>query len=334
MKKLAERITQPDPIEQGDPALDPRAFRRSLGQFATGVTIITTEHEGVLAGVTANSFSSLSLDPPLILWSIARSSRSFSIFEKTGHFAINILSAQQIAVSQQFSSAETDKFAGMDWEYGIHGSPILDGTIATFECTTETTYDGGDHLILIGRVRRYARYPGDVMLYVQGQYGIMETHPDLRKELATENAPYIPADGEPPFSTLLYFAHHYSLAAFEKHRREEGLSMAQSRIIFTLNNMPGLRFDALVHRIYLSELIAEDAVAQLLKMECIERDAEARLFTTEKGRRILAGIGARMIDYEANLLNGIPQADIATARRVLSTFIERLEPIVDTDGKN
>jgi len=168
-------------LEGGDPAHDHKAFRRALGQFATGVTVVTTECEGARAAVTANSFTSLSLDPPLILWSIAKTSRSYAIFSKTGHFVVHVLGAHQINVSQHFSSAVTDKFADIDWRRGVVGSPVLDGATAVFECTTEQCYEGGDHLILVGRVRHYARYAGEALLYAQGRYGVVEDHPVLRK---------------------------------------------------------------------------------------------------------------------------------------------------------
>jgi flavin reductase (DIM6/NTAB) family NADH-FMN oxidoreductase RutF len=167
------------PLEEGDPALDPRAFRRCAGQFATGVTIITTLTDGRPVGVTANSFSSLSMDPPLVLWSIGRSSRSFEAFQAASSFAINILSAEQIDLSQRFSSPLEDKFASLDWQTGTVGAPVLPAVVAVLECEAETRFDGGDHVILVGRVRNYRYYPGAALVYAQGRYAIAEDHPAL-----------------------------------------------------------------------------------------------------------------------------------------------------------
>ena len=175
-----------EPLEQGDPALDARAFRRCAGQFATGVTIVTALVDGQPVGVTANSFSSLSMDPPLVLWSIGRSSRSFEAFQAATSFAINILSAGQIDLSQRFSSTLEDKFAGMDWQDGSVGAPVLPGVLAVLECDAETRFEGGDHVILVGRVRNYRRHPGAALVYAQGRYAIAEDHPALR---ATEPLP-------------------------------------------------------------------------------------------------------------------------------------------------
>lgn len=317
-------------IEEGDPVLDARAFRRCLGQFATGVTVITTASGDTLAGVTANSFSSLSLDPPLVLWSIARTSRSYAAFERSTHFAINILSTDQIDISQRFSSSEIDKFASVDWEPGVTRSPVLNGAAAVLECSTETIYDGGDHIILIGRVHRYARFAGKVLLYAQGQYGIAEEHPGLKKD--GQAAAAVPARtfgvGEAPISTLLYFAHHYSSAAFERHRREEGISLAQSRVIAALNDTPGISFEALVGKVYLSELATEDALSILIERACVIRDIAGKLSLTEAGTKLLGAIRARVAAYEAEQFADVSDADLTATRQVLTTFVKRLEKIV------
>lgn len=168
-------------ISQGSPHLDSRSFRRCLGTFATGVSVITTEHEGVKAGVTANSFSSLSLDPALILWSIARTSRSYATFQATSKFAVNILASEQIEVSQIFASAETDKFSKVMWRYGIVGAPILYGAVGVVECLVDRFIEGGDHLLIIGRVENYTHYSGTPLLFVQGQYSVANEHPALKK---------------------------------------------------------------------------------------------------------------------------------------------------------
>src|SRR5579871_1846260 len=161
---------QLEATEQGDPSEDPKAFRRCLAQFSTGVTVMTTQADGGPAGVTANSFSSLSMEPPLVLWSIGRTSRSFASFTTSKHFNVNILATDQIEMSQVFASRTEDKFAGIDWHPGVLGSPVLPGVLAYLECETVTTLEGGDHVILVGRVRRYSRYAGKALLYSQGRY--------------------------------------------------------------------------------------------------------------------------------------------------------------------
>ncbi|MBT8140541.1 MAG: flavin reductase family protein [Gammaproteobacteria bacterium] len=136
---------------------DPRAFRNALGQFPTGVTVITTlDGGGNRVGMTANSFSSVSLDPMLVLWSIAKTASAYDAFMQAKHFAIHVLSADQESTSQRFSAKDGDRFAGLDCENGHGGVPLLPEFAARFECTLESCYAGGDHDILVGRVEQFA----------------------------------------------------------------------------------------------------------------------------------------------------------------------------------
>ncbi len=153
---------------------DPREFRNALGQFATGVTIVTTlDTAGAPIGVTANSFSSVSLEPPLVLWSLARQSYSLPAFEAAGHFAIHVLGADQRALSDRFARAGNDKFADLDIRAGLGGVPLLRHCAAVFECSVEHRYAGGDHVILVGRVQRFETASADPtppLLFHRGRY--------------------------------------------------------------------------------------------------------------------------------------------------------------------
>jgi flavin reductase (DIM6/NTAB) family NADH-FMN oxidoreductase RutF len=135
---------------------DTRDLRRALGSFATGVTIVTARAaDGRLAGVTANSFCSVSLDPPLVLWCLASKAPSRAVFAHATHFAVHILADDQVELSDRFCRPSRNKFAGLEVTEGLGGAPILDGVVALFECRREQRHDAGDHDILIGRVERY-----------------------------------------------------------------------------------------------------------------------------------------------------------------------------------
>jgi 3-hydroxy-9,10-secoandrosta-1,3,5(10)-triene-9,17-dione monooxygenase reductase component len=137
-------------------AVDPTGYRRALSCFATGVAVVTAlDGNGAKAGITINSFSSVSLDPPLILWSVAEDSTSYDIFTRAGYFAVHVLSRQQQELSGRFAQRAGDKFAGLDCREGISGVPILGEYAALFECSTEHVYPGGDHKIIVGRVHRF-----------------------------------------------------------------------------------------------------------------------------------------------------------------------------------
>lgn len=135
---------------------DLREFRQALGSFATGITIVTARApDGGLAGVTANSFCSVSLDPPLVLWCLSSNAPSRAVFATASHFAVHILAEDQLALSDRFCRPSRNKFAGLEVTEGLGGAPVLDGVVALFECRREQWHDAGDHVILVGRVERY-----------------------------------------------------------------------------------------------------------------------------------------------------------------------------------
>ncbi len=152
---------------------EPRILRDALGCFATGVTIVTTiNEEGEPIGLTANSFTSVSLDPPLILFSLARSSANLETFEKAGKFAVNVNHIGQQPAAGRFASRGVARFEGIDWSLREEGgSPILAGSLASFDCTTHAIHDGGDHLIFIGHVNHATFEPHrDPLLYFRGKF--------------------------------------------------------------------------------------------------------------------------------------------------------------------
>eukprot|EP01030_Chromulinospumella_sphaerica_P015565 gene15565-15376_t len=149
--------------------VDTRAFRRALGNFATGVTVVTAaDASGRKVGVTANSFNSVSLDPPLILWSIDKRSTSHAVFEAATHFAVNVLAADQIDLSNNFARPREDRFAEIEYQAGAGGAPVLAGCSARFECEKYQQVDGGDHWIMIGKVVAFDDCGRSPLLYHQG----------------------------------------------------------------------------------------------------------------------------------------------------------------------
>lgn len=139
--------------------------------FATGVAVVTAlDKNGDKAGITINSFNSVSLDPPLVLWSVAKDAQSFATFVTAEHFAVNVLAMHQRDVCEQFAARGTDKFNGMDCSEGIAGVPILPTYSAVFECQVEHRYEGGDHTILVGRVLKFEDRRTDPLIFYRGHY--------------------------------------------------------------------------------------------------------------------------------------------------------------------
>jgi flavin reductase (DIM6/NTAB) family NADH-FMN oxidoreductase RutF len=151
------------------PSFSPDDFRAALGMFATGVTIVTArDANGMRVGLTANSFNSVSLDPPLVLWSLSRQAGSMPAFTRGSHYAINILSAEQRALAERFSSKEPDRFAGVAFRESSDGALILEGAAAVFECFNRSQYQEGDHVIFVGEVERCMRREGAQPLIFHG----------------------------------------------------------------------------------------------------------------------------------------------------------------------
>ncbi len=165
-------------------AIDQRELRDALGSFVTGVTVVTTlgnrpatdsgDPATVPVAMTANSFSSVSLDPPLILWSIAHSAQSFDAFDKADHFAVHILHSAQKGLSNICATKNADKFAEISWHAGIGGVPVFDDYNTCFQCSVESKFDGGDHMIMVGRVRDFDNRQKEThltpLVFYQGQY--------------------------------------------------------------------------------------------------------------------------------------------------------------------
>lgn len=158
--------------QQRFPAEDfSRRFRNSLGMFATGITVVTTRTPaGVPIGLTVNSFNSVSLDPPLIVWSLSNDLPSRGVFEGCEYYAINVLAEDQAELSQRFASRLDDKFAGLDFETGVGGIPLLKGCCARFECRNTVRHEGGDHLVFISEVLSFDREDRQPLLYFAGGY--------------------------------------------------------------------------------------------------------------------------------------------------------------------
>jgi flavin reductase (DIM6/NTAB) family NADH-FMN oxidoreductase RutF len=162
--------TEPDSwLGDGAPH-DTGALRRSLGSFSTGITVITTvTPDGRKVGLTANSFLSVSLDPPLVLWSLKDSSPNRTVFEQCSHFAINVLAFDQEGICRRFATPGiADKFAGVALKDGTGGVPLLDGAVAQFECSAHARHPGGDHQLFIGKVESHRWSERLPLLFCQG----------------------------------------------------------------------------------------------------------------------------------------------------------------------
>lgn len=175
MNDLPKQPAVPDPANEfasDSSQIDPRDFRNALGTYGTGVTIITaTAADGKPHGITCNSFASVSLNPPLVLWSLGVYSSSLPVFQNASHFTVHVLGTLQQALANKFAKSSEDKFAGVDWTPGLGNAPVLAESVANFQCRSVNRYYGGDHVIFLGAVEAYAYNTSEPLLFARGTYG-------------------------------------------------------------------------------------------------------------------------------------------------------------------
>lgn len=226
---------------------NPQTFRRALGNFATGVTIITARNsQGVMVGTTASSFNSLSLDPPLILWSCIKESRGCPIYESSEHFAINVLASDQMELSNHFARQQEDKFAGTDWEEGIGGVPIFPNCAARFQCETHDKFDGGDHWIFVGKVIAFDDFGRSPLCFHQGSYATLFTHPGVAPKGETDTAVN---EGTGRIANHKFFLMLKAVRAYQDAYQPKlkalELNLIESRVLLFVHDYPNIGADAL-----------------------------------------------------------------------------------------
>jgi flavin reductase (DIM6/NTAB) family NADH-FMN oxidoreductase RutF/DNA-binding MarR family transcriptional regulator len=309
-------------IEQGVPEADGRAFRQCLGQYPTGVTIITARCADKLLGMAVNSFAAVSLNPPLVLWSIRRESASAADFCEAGHFGVSVLAADQVQVSQWFGSAHPERFSLAAWSPDSHGSPLLNGAIAHLECRRHTVLDGGDHFILVMHVESYARYRGEPLLFAQGQYAVTQRHPNVPSNRTAAASARVGEDEGPSLPRLLSRASQRMSAQFQKHREALGLTVSSARVLNRLGSGP-YGVEELEQLTYLGPEAVEDALADLVAQGYVVKNQAALYELTTSGRDKNAAVADRAAAFTQEKLTGLPESDIAAAKRVLMVLHDR-----------
>jgi flavin reductase (DIM6/NTAB) family NADH-FMN oxidoreductase RutF len=231
-----------------DAAFDPKAFRRALGNFATGVTIITAEGaDGEKVGVTASSFNSLSMDPPLVLWSSMKDARSCEIFESASHFAVNILASDQMDMSNHFARQQEDKFAGFEWEKGIGGAPIFPNCAGRFQCETYDKLDGGDHWIFVGKVVAFDDFGRAPLCFHQGSYSMVFSHPGVSSKPGSDvgKLPDKGRMGNHKFFLMLRAIRAYQ-DRYQPKVKALDLNLIESRCLLVMSDLSGESAEVLV----------------------------------------------------------------------------------------
>lgn len=311
--------------------LDPKEFRRALGTFTTGVTIITGRSpEGTPVGVTANSFNSVSLDPPMVLWSLAKNSRSLAAFEGGEYWAVHILSADQDALSNRFAKSGEEKFKDLAVEAGAGDVPLLTGCAARLQCKTSFKYEGGDHIIFVGEVVAFDRSDVPPLVFHGGKYAVATTKSD---NLAFSNG--TPQDSDTSFSEnfigyLLARAHFQFYSQIRKHIQGSGLTDTEYFILTVLSIREGrsiANLNALFS--YTGHEITPELVEGLKEkglVRTIGAGSSALCNLTDHGRHTTLHIIAAAKAIESDMMAKFGDWETVSFKNLLKQFILHTDP--------
>jgi 3-hydroxy-9,10-secoandrosta-1,3,5(10)-triene-9,17-dione monooxygenase reductase component len=309
-----------------------RQFRDALGAFATGVTIVTTRDQSLHdVGLTANSFNSVSLDPPMVLWSLSKSSLSLAAFGAAKHFAVHVLAADQDHLSTLFARRGIDKFATLDIERGLGDVPLLSGCSARFECRTEFQYEGGDHVIFVGKVEKFDHFGRAPLLFHSGRYAIAIDKSRDAPNIDAENAELDSSFSQDFLIYLLGRAHNQLFLDLRRDLERHGLSEDEWFVLSILgvaDNRTIADLDRLLA--YTGKRVTYELVAGLAAGEFVNirgaYDPHVITTLTDKGRRVVIELVSAAKAAEGHATRNLDPEEIRLLKRALRTTIRDTDP--------
>jgi len=295
-------------------------FRNALGKFATGVTIITTlDSVGEPVGLTASSFNSLSLDPPLILWSLDKKALSMKAFEQAENFNVHVLTHKQSALSNHFARKGEDKFAGIDWECPEGGSPTLGDYAALFNCKTRFQYEGGDHIIFVGEVVGFQTRQAEPLIFRGGRYAdVMEKPQEIEtKTIDIETGTF-------SRNFLLYLVARSHFQSFNPIREQfikDGLSQVEYFCLSALSTGQEYSRQKLCNQLAHTGFEPDDEIfARLLRKELIAESNETVSIST-KGQELFVDLLESSHAVEEAIKNKFSDIELAQLRALLTKLV-------------
>lgn len=315
--------------------IDTGEFRKALGAFATGVTIITTRGaDGAPVGLTANSFNSVSLNPPLVLWSLANSSASLGTFRNAQNWAVHILASDQEELSARFAKRGIDKFAGLELDAGLGDTPMLRGCMARFQCRTASQYEGGDHLIFVGEVLDFDRSDAAPLVFHGGRYA-HATHRD-QQAAKPRDAALGGSFSEDFLGYLLGRSHFAFFGQMRTALEREGLSDMEFYVLSTLTLQPILKDEDLAEGL---PGIAEERWQQALDSLVIRGFVVSRRATgiayelSERGRHCALRLIAQAKALESRALSEFDAGEAAALKSLLGRLLNAVDSGADAIWK-
>lgn len=313
----------------GAALFDPQDFRRALGAFATGVTIVTARAaDGSPVGITANSFNSVSLDPPMVLWSLAKNARSLPVFAGTEHWNVHVLANDQEMLSNRFARAGEDKFGGLELDTGVSDAPLIPGCSARFQCRTAFQYEGGDHVIFVGEVVDYDCAPNPPLLYVTGGYALAAGKAGAVASVAGEAGQDDAIYSENLLGYLLGRAHYQFVAGFRRTLDEHALTDADFFVLSLLSvRQPLSAAEIASHIAYTGADIGPAALQSLRTRGLLEFDEPAGGWRLgARGRNAILHVLAAAKAVEADALERLDPMEAVGLRNLLKRLIAATDP--------
>jgi 3-hydroxy-9,10-secoandrosta-1,3,5(10)-triene-9,17-dione monooxygenase reductase component len=307
---------------------NPAELRKVLGTFATGVTVITTRAlDGAAVGLTANSFNSVSLNPPMVLWSLAKTARSREAFESATHWAVHILAADQEELANRFATRGTDKFAALKIDQGAGDVPLLHGCAARLQCRTSFKYEGGDHIIFVGEVMAVDHTDNAPLVFQAGAYAVATRkvyEPLTGTEPGRNSAE---AFGDDFLDYLLPRAHYQIYGRIRQHHERLGLSDADYFVLVSLIATDGRTRDEIDQMFsHTGHHVTSQIVDGLAARALVRRDQSGeQLYLTDSGRRTGLMVLAAAKSIESEVLSKFTFWEAVS----LKTLLKRLVQVTD-----
>jgi 3-hydroxy-9,10-secoandrosta-1,3,5(10)-triene-9,17-dione monooxygenase reductase component len=309
-----------------------RPFRDALGAFATGVTIVTTRDQAQNdVGLTANSFNSVSLDPPMVLWSLSKNSLSLAAFCAAKHFAVHVLASDQDHLSTLFAKRGVDKFANLALERGCGEIPLLNGCSARFECRTEFQYEGGDHVIFVGKVEKFDHFNRAPLLFHSGRYAVAIDKASGNLSIDADNAEPDSSFSQDFLIYLLGRSHNQLFLKLRKDLERHGLSEDEWFVLSILgvsDNRTIAELDRLLA--YTGKRVTYELVAGLAAGEFVSirgaYDPHVVTTLTDRGRRVVIELVSAAKAAEAHATRNLDSDELHLLKRSLRTVIRDTDP--------
>ena len=311
-------------------SFDPQAFRAALGTFTTGVTIITSRAEdGQAVGITANSFNSVSLNPPMVLWSLAKNARSLPVFSSSKHWNVHVLSVEQEELSGRFARQGEDKFAGIELAQGISDAPLLNDCTARFQCRTAFQYDGGDHTIFVGEVLAFDHSDRAPLAFQSGQYALATRKP--REELRLSSPPPPECSYTEDLLGYLLGRAHYQL--LNSMRRNSSSAKVLDEHGFYVLSVLCIRDNLTLEELnqfveYTGKAVQASTMVFLERQNLIaieQKDGQTRYVLTADGREVSVNEIAQAKALEQEVIGKLGESDAQALKVLLKRLIAQTD---------